>query len=485
MMAAIYPNALAHRAVTLAAIGVIFIGLLGRGGDGAAPAALLSAALLAVLVARIWTLPGSALAQALRANALTAWAALGFIVIALLSAVIAPAGGFTNLLGGLWHPLWAELSPENRAMSLAPYRTLEGVLAFLGPCAAFAIGAMEPDTRAGRAWQRGALAGFSALLVAAAIGAHALGAGEHGDRLSLYFVSPNAAATCFGVLAMLAAGSIARAARSRSKTSARGQPRFVQQLAGMTGAPIATAVFLLSVSCILLTGSRAGIAAAVAAFAAFAVLLMVGRMRSRARRAHRTAGWTLAAPVAAGALLIYAGGHVALGRLHRTNADIDERASLWQTHWQAFLDRPIIGHGLNTFRDINAHYATPEHWAALHVVGAAHNIYIQALEETGLIGMGLFVLMLAGPVWRALRQAVHGGRGAELAAGVIGATVMCLIHGLVDFGLQTPAIAALLAYSLASSANVGAASDGDSDASDADSADGPENQTQRSRSGPD
>jgi len=184
-------------------------------------------------------------------------------------------------------------------------------------------------------------------------------------------------------------------------------------------------------------------------------------------------------------MLIYAGGHVALGRSYRTEADFAERASLWQTHWQAFLDRPLIGHGLNTFRDINAHYATPEHWAALHVVGAAHNIYIQALEETGLIGMALFTAMLAGPLWRAFRQAVHGGRGAELAAGVIGATVMCLMHGLVDFGLQTPAIAALLAYSLASSANVGAASDSESEASEAEPDDGPENATQRSRSAPD
>jgi O-antigen ligase len=388
-------------------------------------------------------------------------------------------------LGGLWHPLWANLSPEHRAVSLAPYRTLEGVVAFIAPVAAFALGAMEPDTRAGRAWQRGVVVAFSALLVAAAIGAHALGAGEHGDRLSLYFVSPNAAATCFGVLALLAAGSIARAARSRSKTAARGQPRFVQHLAGLTGAPIATAVFLLSVSSLLLTGSRAGIAAAVGAFAAFAVLLLVGRMRNRARRTRSATGWILAAPIAAGALLIYAGGHVALGRFHRTDADFAERASLWQTHWQAFLDRPLIGHGLNTFRDINTHYATPEHWAALHVVGAAHNIYIQALEETGLVGMGLFALMLAGPLWRALRLAAHGGRGAELAAGVIGATVMCLMHGLVDFGMQTPAIAALLAYSLASSANVGAASDGDSDTSDGELSDGPENATQRSRSAPD
>jgi O-antigen ligase len=66
--------------------------------------------------------------------------------------------------------------------------------------------------------------------------------------------------------------------------------------------------------------------------------------------------------------------------------------------WRMFLDRPILGCGLGQYpREVPAYLAdrsdelTPEKTRAY----AQHNVFLSLLVETGLLGMGLFVALLA------------------------------------------------------------------------------------------
>jgi hypothetical protein len=73
---------------------------------------------------------------------------------------------------------------------------------------------------------------------------------------------------------------------------------------------------------------------------------------------------------------------------------------------------------------------------------------VQLLEETGILGAGLFVLMLAPPLFSAFGAALLGRSGSHWAAAAFAAFALALLHGVVDFGLQVPAIAAFLSFCL-------------------------------------
>src|SRR5690606_26547119 len=126
-------------------------------------------------------------------------------------------------------------------------------------------------------------------------------------------------------------------------------------------------------------------------------------------------------------------------RFTNTAGAVRSRTELIEPHWQAFLDRPVLGNGLNTYHELNVMAATPENWASLSYAGAAHNIYVQALEEVGIVGVALMTLMLAPPILRALRRALFGSTGVEWAAAACAVTALFFLHGAVDFELQIPA----------------------------------------------
>jgi O-antigen ligase len=171
-----------------------------------------------------------------------------------------------------------------------------------------------------------------------------------------------------------------------------------------------------------------------------------------AMRAHGRTRLLMLGPAAAlGAVAVFMmalGADALLGRMSDVGDALRGRQELLAPHWSAFLGNPLWGNGLNTFHELNAMAATPENWDSLRFVGAAHNIYVQALEETGLIGVALFALMLTPPLWRALTRALHGSPSPHWSAALYSVGMLFLIHGVMDFDLQIPAIAALFAFCL-------------------------------------
>ncbi len=446
-MRALYNRLLDFNVGALGVLAIIFAALVLQGANSAAAASLLTMALSLALAIAIFTTRSGDLSQILGANGLSIAAALVFVGLALVSATpsLRPASLASD-------PNWTLITASTAPLSVSPYRTLEGVIAFLAPCAAFFLGAITTPERRARDW-----AGRWMLLLALFYGClglylfFAIGAPGGGARLDVGVSSANAAAALFGVFMLVAAALIVRGARGRlGDGEGRDLPSAWLWAAPVLRAPLSVAAILVLFACLLLTASRGGLIATGVAFVVFAVALWAQSFKHSSLR-----GGVVAAPVllfvAIFAILFVRGGDDVLQRFALAAEDMEIRRTLAEAHWAQYLDRPLLGHGLNSYHELNTLAATSGNWQALRAPGSTHNIIIQVLEETGLIGLGLWVLMLATPLVRALARIASGRRGTEWAAAAFAAATLLILHGLVDFALQVPAIAALFAFILGAS----------------------------------
>jgi O-antigen ligase len=117
--------------------------------------------------------------------------------------------------------------------------------------------------------------------------------------------------------------------------------------------------------------------------------------------------------------------------------DAGTRLILWDTAWNLFVHSPIIGVGWGNFVEIYGSYLSSFPWIPPGVF-EAHNIYLQFLAETGVVGFTVFFLF----IFRAWRQGLRQLRFARdvfdkaLGFGVLGAIITMLVHGIVDFLFQ-------------------------------------------------
>jgi O-antigen ligase len=123
---------------------------------------------------------------------------------------------------------------------------------------------------------------------------------------------------------------------------------------------------------------------------------------------------------------------------HALGPDLVVRLLLWTTAWRYFIHSPWVGVGWGNFvglygSDLSS-FSAWIHPGALEV----HNIYLQFLAETGLVGFVAFLHLII----RSWRQASRQLRSSSdfldsaLAFGVLGALLSVLVHGLVDFLFQ-------------------------------------------------
>ena len=183
---------------------------------------------------------------------------------------------------------------------------------------------------------------------------------------------------------------------------------------------------------LLLSASRASVAATAAGIAAMLYLLRRGRQRISFARLAIIVG------VISVAVLFLAGAAF----LHKTSL-LGETGSLnriviWRASFEAFLQAPWLGWGLGTYNDV---YAMHQPISIPLPNDKAHSTPLEFLVEVGIIGALPAFAACALP-WAICFLGGLRRRGErELPAAAFAIAAVAILHSLVDFSLQMPAIA--------------------------------------------
>ena len=207
-------------------------------------------------------------------------------------------------------------------------------------------------------------------------------------------------------------GSFTRAAASRYAVSG-----FDPNDCGVTlalGIPMAWHLFLrargsvrlivgyVPAACIaiLLTGSRGAFLSAIVA------VLIVPLAAARGKRVGHVVAAAVVCLLAAGAALTVVPhsnwDRIATARQEITDGTMNGRKAIWIGAWRAFQERPLFGFGAGAFRTAVARMPLPGGQRYPHNTNP-HNAFLAVLIEQGLLGFGIFSLLIATCVtlmWR-------------------------------------------------------------------------------------
>ena len=185
---------------------------------------------------------------------------------------------------------------------------------------------------------------------------------------------------------------------------------------------LGTASTALGSIAMVLTQSRGGLLA-------LAITFLLGiwyLIEDRKKRALLLTGYVVALPVVLAAVTLYS---ARLGSVD--SQDTFGRMVLWISAWILFLSAPVIGIGYGNFRES----FDTEFVGAARGSLDAHNLYLQLLSETGVIGFLSFCAMCGSAILQAvkcLRTRPSEWRRIVCFAALC-AIVSVLIHGWVDF----------------------------------------------------
>lgn len=131
------------------------------------------------------------------------------------------------------------------------------------------------------------------------------------------------------------------------------------------------------------------------------------------------------------------------------------RYYLWKDTFKMFLDKPVFGHGLGSFRALHPLYQSAEYkkereygLASAHrklkpLTEHSHNDWLQYLAEIGVVGVVLLLLVPTLGIWQN-RKSVFSTAPDWALVGCI----LFAIYSFVDFPTRTPACLLLLSLTL-------------------------------------
>jgi O-antigen ligase len=173
------------------------------------------------------------------------------------------------------------------------------------------------------------------------------------------------------------------------------------------------------------TQSRGGAVAAAGAFAA--ALFIMPRQRTRVV----AAGLSI---VLVGALY-FATYPKAFERITASDGG-SGRTDIWQVAWRIAADHPAAGVGLHNFTVYSPRYVRRP--GALNNVDliaerphVVHNTYLEVATETGVVGLGLFVAVIAASLGAAWRAASMSERRGDQVLGTLARGVLVAVIGVL------------------------------------------------------
>lgn len=332
------------------------------------------------------------------------------------------------------HPVWAYLPGQTGSVTVDRSALLLDVLQLLGLACLFAAGRILGASEARGRWcLRIAVMVFGAYATLAFLD-HVIM--RRSSRLLATLLSPNSTATMLGGGLLLAVAATANRVRRQKGLAMlrRGDPEAV----------IGLAIAGVSLTALLMTASRAGLAATLVGLG----LLLTWEAIAQRQRFRVVAGLGSAALVLViGALSLRSTEQVA-ERFNNAQQDAEVRAAIIAPHWEAFLASPWFGYGLGSFPTLNHMVSNQQNLRVLFDVRAVHNLYMQWLGEAGVVGAAAMALLFLALLWPILRSGLKEGVTATWARATVCVAVVFLLHGLTDFALQVPAIQALAALVL-------------------------------------
>lgn len=117
------------------------------------------------------------------------------------------------------------------------------------------------------------------------------------------------------------------------------------------------------------------------------------------------------------------------------------RGWIWRDTLELFGSSPVLGVGLGAFQTAYTAYSDGD---GSKVVNAAHNDYLQALAETGIVG-GLVTLWFIIATMVAIKRGIKARdpHTAAMALASGAGLIALLVHSVFDFNLQLPSNALL------------------------------------------
>jgi len=140
---------------------------------------------------------------------------------------------------------------------------------------------------------------------------------------------------------------------------------------------------------------------------------------------------------------IWIGLDAVISRFLTSTEDFKFRWAMWVSTFQILKDFPLFGSGLGTFVYIFPMYRS------LHIQGLAthaENDLLQLASETGLIGVGLLLILFFYLFFRIvlnIRSLSHGEPGRYIGIGGLVGILALMFHSLVERNIQIPSNAFL------------------------------------------
>lgn len=256
------------------------------------------------------------------------------------------------------------------------------------------------------------------------------------DDLTATFVNRNSFATYAGISLLVCIALAVDAFRRRWRLGDRSAARIARLADAMVGAPLGWTLLALTVAVAWLQShSRMGFVAGGAGLIVFYLLL-----RSAGILRHRGLAPLAILAIAAGLMLV--SGDVTLERLLST-AEVD-RAPLFALIAVAIGDAPWVGTGYGSFASVFQIYRDSSIPGTADLT-EAHNSYLELALELGVPAALVLIAAVLVVVGACLGSVYRLPSGRLVPALAVSAAVLAGIHATLDFSLQIPAVACLLA----------------------------------------
>jgi O-antigen ligase len=203
--------------------------------------------------------------------------------------------------------------------------------------------------------------------------------------------------------------------------------------------PVVGLFAVLPIGALFLSASRGGIVSFGAELGVLALVMILSRTMAKQ--------WFAGVAVLLVAILLVS--WLGVGQILQRLSSVQllevtagKRSSMRRDTWQIFLHHPVTGTGLGTLQIVYPRY---ESLYDGKIVNYAHNDYLEALAETGILG-GLccawFLGVLFSESLKRLRQLNNSFAGTLQLSGLVACSGF-LVHSLVDFNLHIPSNALL------------------------------------------